>query len=103
MSYVVRLGKEVSAPFKTTIGILTGDTTSLGLWTFVSSDLILSAHSEDVMMAGRTVNHMMHADNGAVFSGPNGIVAHLATYGGYASRKGFMVNVPKTEVCSFLC
>ncbi len=75
MSYVVRLGKEVSMPFKTTIVILTGDTTFPGLWTFVLSDLILSTHSEDVMMAGRTVNHIIHANDGAVFSGPNGIVA----------------------------
>ncbi len=101
MSYVVRLGKEVSAPFKTTIGILTGDTTSPGLWTFVLSDIILAAHSEDIMMAGRMVNHMMHADDGAVFSGLKGIVAHLAAYGGYASWKGFIVNVPKTKAMIF--
>ncbi|KAF9033044.1 hypothetical protein BDZ89DRAFT_947954 [Hymenopellis radicata] len=101
MSYVVRLGSQVSTPFATTIGILTGDTSSPTLWNFVSSDLYISPHPEDTVMAGVVINHLLHADDGAMWSGPNGIVAHLDEYGSYASRKGFMVNVPKTKAMVF--
>ncbi|KAF9020379.1 hypothetical protein BDZ89DRAFT_991924 [Hymenopellis radicata] len=101
MSYVVRLGTQVSAPFATTIGILTGDTSSPTLWNFISSDLYISPHPEDTVMAGTVINHLLHADDGAMWSGPNGIVVHLKEYGDYASRKGFMINVPKTKAMVF--
>ncbi|KAF8867881.1 hypothetical protein CPB85DRAFT_1446132 [Mucidula mucida] len=52
-------------------------------------------------MAGTVINHLLHAAEGAMWSGPNVIVAHLDEYGNYASRKGFMVDVPKTKAMVF--
>ncbi len=89
----------MSAPFATIISVLTEDTSSSILWNFVSSDLYISPYLEDIIMAETVVNHLLHAEDGAMWSGPKGIGIHLEEYGNYVSHKGFMVNVPKTKVC----
>lgn len=101
MSYVVRMGSAFSAPFRSTVGILAGDSGSPGFWNFFASDLVFVPHPEDISIGGRRVMNIEQADDGAMFSGPLGLQAHLDVYGPWASRKGLLVNIPKTKAMAF--
>ncbi len=81
------------------MGILAGDSGSPGFWNFFSSDLDFCLHPEDVMIGGHPVMNIEHADNGAIFSGLNGLQAHLDTFAHWTLHKGLTVNISKTKVC----
>ncbi|KAK0432300.1 hypothetical protein EV421DRAFT_1719604 [Armillaria borealis] len=83
------------------MGILAGDSGSPGFWNFFSSDLKFSPHPEDMMIDGHPVMNIEHADDGAIFSGLNGLQAHLDTFARWTSRKGLTVNISKTKVMGF--
>ncbi|PBK69040.1 hypothetical protein ARMSODRAFT_936258 [Armillaria solidipes] len=101
MSYVVRMGSAFSASFRSTVGILAGDSGSPGFWNFFASDLVFVPHPEDISIGGRRVMNIEQADDGAMFSGPLGLQAHLDVYGPWSSRKGLLVNIPKTKAMAF--
>lgn len=98
MSYVVRVGKETSGAFTSTMGILAGDSGSPDFWNFFSSDLEFTPHLEDMMIDGHRVMNIEHADDGAIFSGVHGLQVHLDTFAEWTSHKGLSVNIQKTKV-----
>ncbi|KAJ7436781.1 hypothetical protein B0H11DRAFT_1754302 [Mycena galericulata] len=70
MSYVVRQGSELTAAFKSLIGVLTGDTASPILWNIYFADLagVFGPDRDDVCLNGRPVSHLEQADDVALFS-----------------------------------
>ncbi|KAJ7069239.1 hypothetical protein C8F01DRAFT_976823 [Mycena amicta] len=68
MEYVVKHGGEYSERFKSTIGVLTGDSASPGLWNFYFADLTFPDDPDDIVLAGTPVPFMAHADDGALLS-----------------------------------
>ncbi|KAK0458697.1 hypothetical protein IW261DRAFT_1600762 [Armillaria novae-zelandiae] len=53
------------------------------------------------MIDGHAVMNIEHADDGAIFSGQNGLQAHLNTFARWTARKSLMVNISKTKVMAF--
>lgn len=69
MAYIVRHEAEMSAIFKSLIGILIGDTSSPMLWTIYLSDFrIPSDATHDILLAGILLAHLEHADDIALVS-----------------------------------
>ncbi|KAK0234717.1 cytochrome b5-like heme/steroid binding domain-containing protein [Armillaria nabsnona] len=60
--------------------------TSQTLWTL-----------SDIWIAGRQVSNMEQADDGATFSSPEGVQAHLYELGPWTCRKALQVNIQKTK------
>jgi hypothetical protein len=70
MSYVVRQGAELTAAFKSLIGVLTGDTASPILWNVYFADLAVAfgVDGDDIILDGVPVSHLEQADNVVLFS-----------------------------------
>ncbi|KAK0185622.1 hypothetical protein F5146DRAFT_1144130 [Armillaria mellea] len=101
MSYVIHMGGELSKPYASMIGLMTGDNRSPGLWNFYSSDLQFMPHPDDVWIAGRQVRNLEQADDGAIFSSAAGIQAHVGSFGPWACRKALCINMQKTKAMVF--
>ncbi|KAF5311374.1 hypothetical protein D9611_012572 [Ephemerocybe angulata] len=65
MSYVVSHGGETSTPFKSSVGILIGDTCSPVLWALYMSDLpqFIPKDGDDVELSGVAVTNVEQADD----------------------------------------
>jgi hypothetical protein len=59
----VRLGEEISEPFKALIGILIGDPASPTLWNLYMSDFVMSMDPDDVILSGASASNLEHADD----------------------------------------
>ena len=70
MAYVMRDRSSLTAPFKSIIGVLTGDTASPVLWNVYFADLgaEMPDSSADVVLHHRCISHVEQADDVALFS-----------------------------------
>ncbi|KAJ7912427.1 hypothetical protein B0H13DRAFT_2327434 [Mycena leptocephala] len=68
MTYAVRFGDEHSLPFRSLIGLLTGDTASPTLWNIFFADYRLPPHKDDVHLNGRPVSQAEQADDNLIMS-----------------------------------
>ena len=70
MGYVMRDRSSLTAPFKSVIGVFTGDTASPILWNIYFADLEsdLAGSVSDVVMHGQRISHVEQADDVALFS-----------------------------------
>ena len=70
MAYVMRDRSSLTAPFKSVIGVLTGDTASPILWNIYFADLEadLAGSVSDVVMNYQRISHVEQADDVALFS-----------------------------------
>jgi hypothetical protein len=70
MSYVMRDGSSLTAPFKSLIGVMTGDTASPILWNIYFADLgvDLVDSSLDIVIHHQHISHVEQADDVALFS-----------------------------------
>lgn len=62
--------RELTAAFKSLIGVLTGDTASPMLWNIYFADLadVFEPDSDDITLNGRPVSHLEQADDVVLFS-----------------------------------
>ncbi|KAJ7021684.1 hypothetical protein C8F04DRAFT_972436 [Mycena alexandri] len=68
MSYAVKFGDEHSLPFRSLIGLLTGDSASPTLWNIYFGDFRLPPHMDDVSLNGRLVSQAEQADDNLIMS-----------------------------------
>ena len=70
MGYVMRDRSSLTAPFKSIIGVLTGDTASPILWNIYFSDLVadLPDNAMDIVLHHHQISHVEQADDVALFS-----------------------------------
>ncbi|KAJ7656247.1 hypothetical protein DFH06DRAFT_991790 [Mycena polygramma] len=68
MTYAVKYGDEHSLPFRSLIGLLTGDSASPTLWNIFFSDLRLPPHKDDIHLNGRPVSQAEQADDNLIMS-----------------------------------
>ncbi|KAJ7090615.1 hypothetical protein C8R44DRAFT_990643 [Mycena epipterygia] len=59
MTYAVKFGDEHSLPFRSLIGLFTGDTASPTLWNIYFSDFRLPPHKDDIHLNGRAAKVTM--------------------------------------------
>ncbi|KAJ6487246.1 hypothetical protein C8R47DRAFT_979351 [Mycena vitilis] len=68
MRYAVRFGDEHSLPFRSLIGLLTGDSASPTLWNIFFADYQLPPHKDDIQLNGRRVSQAEQADDNLIMS-----------------------------------
>ncbi|KAJ7169831.1 hypothetical protein C8R46DRAFT_213930 [Mycena filopes] len=68
MSYAVKFGDEHSLPFRSLIGLFTGDSASPTLRNIYFSDFRLPPHEDDVRLNGRPVSQAEQADDNLTMS-----------------------------------
>ncbi|KAJ7155318.1 hypothetical protein C8R46DRAFT_997193 [Mycena filopes] len=68
MSYAVKFGDEHSLPFRSLIGLFTGDSASPTLWNIYFSDFRLPPHEDDIRLNGRPVSQAEQADDNLIMS-----------------------------------
>ncbi|KAJ6519050.1 hypothetical protein C8R45DRAFT_807073 [Mycena sanguinolenta] len=68
MKYAVKYGDEHSLPFRSLIGLFTGDSASPSLWNIYFADFRLPPHKDDVHLNGRPVSQAEQADNNLIMS-----------------------------------
>jgi hypothetical protein len=99
MSYVVRQGAEVTASFKSLIGVLTGDTASPILWNVYFADLadVFGDNADDVVLDGVTVSHLEQADDVVLFSTTaTGLQRKINTFFGWCKVNFMVISISKT-------
>ncbi|KAJ7162220.1 hypothetical protein C8R46DRAFT_904152 [Mycena filopes] len=68
MRYAVKFGDEHSLPFRSSIGLFTGDSASPTLWNIYFADFHLPAHKDDVHLNGRPISQAEQADDNLIMS-----------------------------------
>jgi hypothetical protein len=100
MLYVVRQGSEVTASFKSLIGVLTGDTASPVLWNVYFADLVevFSEDSDEIILNGVAVSHLEQVDNIVLFSTtPEGLQRKIDTFFAWCKVNFMVVSVSKMQ------
>ncbi|KAJ7887948.1 hypothetical protein B0H13DRAFT_2342185 [Mycena leptocephala] len=67
-TYAVKFGDEHSLPFRSLIGLFTGDSASPTLWNIYFADFRLPPHKDDVHLNGRPVSQAEQADDNLIMS-----------------------------------
>ncbi|KAF7374664.1 RNA-directed DNA polymerase from mobile element jockey [Mycena sanguinolenta] len=104
MSYVVRHGSEVTAAFKSLIGVLTGDTASPILWNVYFADLadMFGPDMDDIRLNGRPVSHLEQADDVALFSTTaEGLQRKIDLFFAWCRENFMVISATKTECMLF--
>ncbi|KAJ7117260.1 hypothetical protein C8R43DRAFT_902130 [Mycena crocata] len=89
MQYMVRVNKELSESFLSLIGVLTGDSGSPQLWNLLLAKFCLPHHPGDILLNGKSVPKLEHADDLMILSGSgygfqaklNGTGTHMGDIG----------------------
>ncbi|KAJ7658090.1 hypothetical protein B0H17DRAFT_955354 [Mycena rosella] len=68
MVYATKYGNEHCLPFRSLIGLLTGDSASPTLWNIFFADFRLHEHPDDVQLHGHAVSQAEQADNNIIMS-----------------------------------
>ncbi|KAF7357586.1 Reverse transcriptase domain-containing protein [Mycena sanguinolenta] len=68
MRYAVKFGDENCLPFRSLIGLFTGDSASPSLWNIYFADFRLPPHKDDVHLNGRPVSQAEQADDNLIMS-----------------------------------
>lgn len=68
MVYATKYGDEHCLPFRSIIGLLTGDSASPCLWNIFFADFQLREHPDDVYLDGRAVSQAEQADDNIIMS-----------------------------------
>ncbi|KAJ7206242.1 hypothetical protein GGX14DRAFT_367259 [Mycena pura] len=68
MVFAVKYGDEHCLPFRSLIGLLTGDSASPGLWNVFFADFRLREHPDDVRLHGHAVSQAEQADDNIIMS-----------------------------------
>ncbi|KAJ7169289.1 hypothetical protein C8R43DRAFT_945235 [Mycena crocata] len=68
MRYATKYGDEHCLPFRSLIGLLTGDSASPTLWNIFFADFQLPESSHDVRLHGRAVSQAELADDNIIMS-----------------------------------
>ncbi|KAJ7044790.1 hypothetical protein C8F04DRAFT_1389078 [Mycena alexandri] len=68
MAYTVKFGDEHSLPFRSLIGLFTGDSASPTLWNIYFADFRLPPHRDDILLNGRPVSQAEQADDNLIMS-----------------------------------
>ncbi|KAJ6563636.1 hypothetical protein DFH09DRAFT_1035242 [Mycena vulgaris] len=68
MRYTTKYGDEHCLPFRSLIGLLTGDSASPCLWNIFFADFQLREHPDDIRLHGRAVSQAEQADDNIIMS-----------------------------------
>ncbi|KAJ7128509.1 hypothetical protein C8R44DRAFT_701007 [Mycena epipterygia] len=68
MRYATKFGDDNCIPFRSLIGLLTGDSASPCLWNIFFADFQLPEHPDDVRLHGRAVSQAEQADDNIIMS-----------------------------------
>ena len=95
MGYMVHHNGELSEEFKSTIGLLTGDTASPILWNLYFADVILPEDENDVTLG---ISHVEQADDVVLFSTTAaGLQQKLHAFFVWCGRNFMVISVRKTK------
>jgi hypothetical protein len=98
----VRLGEEISEPFKALIGILIGDPASPTLWNLYMSDFVMSMDLDDVILSGASASNLEHADDILLMSySARGLQTKLNVVLLWCSMNFMRINAAKSFIAIF--
>jgi hypothetical protein len=102
MRYKVALNGHLSEEFQSLCGVLIGDPLSPLLWNLFLSTMDLPPHPDDVMIMGKILCHLEHADDIVLASrSPAGLQKHLNDLLDLCTAHRLLVNAIKTKVMIF--
>ncbi|GLB40535.1 hypothetical protein LshimejAT787_0804060 [Lyophyllum shimeji] len=102
MTYAVRHNSELSSSFRSTIGILIGDTCSPILWNLYLADFILHPDKDDIQLAGEIITQLDQADDIILLAcTPDGAQRKLDALQLWCRRNFMILNVIKSLIMIF--
>ncbi|KAJ7711130.1 hypothetical protein B0H14DRAFT_3902606 [Mycena olivaceomarginata] len=98
MSFAVKYGDDHSLPFRSLIGLWTGDSVSPMLWNIYFADFRLPPHKDDVHLNGRPVCQAEQADDNLVMSTAfRPFQAKVGMFGKWGGNKRTYVSARKSK------
>ncbi|KAJ7137429.1 hypothetical protein C8R43DRAFT_893660 [Mycena crocata] len=98
MRYATKFGDENCLPFRSIIGLLTGDSASPSLWNIFFADFQLREHPDDVRLNGRAISQAEQADDNIIFttSFPT-FQDKVGNFYYWCTRKRVYISAPKSK------
>ncbi|KAJ7613347.1 hypothetical protein DFH06DRAFT_1014941 [Mycena polygramma] len=102
MKYATKFGDEHCIPFRSLIGLLTGDSASPCLWNIFFADFRLPEHPDDIRLHGRPVSQAEQADDNLIMSTafPT-LQGKVTAFYLYCKGKRIFISVPKSKYMIF--
>ncbi|KAJ7450879.1 hypothetical protein FB451DRAFT_1526864, partial [Mycena latifolia] len=98
MSYAVKVGDKLSLPFRSTIGLFTGDSASPTLWNIYFSDFRLPPHKDDIRLNGRPVSQAEQADDNLIMSTHfPAFQWKVSRFDDWCTKKRCFISTPKSK------